>query len=164
MIPTLRERLRQVDPDLVLARVSTMEELLGAQTQGPRFSAVVLGFFGTAALALAAIGLYGLVAYTVGLRVREIAVRLVLGASPVDVFLRTIGDSLALAGVGGVIGLGGAALTGRLLDGLLFGIGARDPLTLAGAALTLVAVAAFAAFVPARRAMRVDPLVALRSE
>jgi putative ABC transport system permease protein len=164
MIPALRERLRQVDPDLVLARVSTMEELLGAQTQGPRFSAVVLGFFGTAALALAAIGLYGLVAYTVGLRVREIAVRLALGASPVDVFLRTIGDSLALAGVGAVIGLAGAVLTSRLLEGLLFGIGARDPLTLVGAALTLVAVAALAAFVPARRAMRVDPLVALRSE
>ena len=164
MIGALRDRLRQVDADLVLGRVSTMDELLAADTQAPRFSALVLGFFGLAALALAAIGLYGVIAYTVGMRVRETAVRLALGASPADVFGRAIGGSLALAGVGASIGLVGATVTGRLLEGLLFGISPRDPLTLIGASLTLVAVAAIAAFVPARRAMRVDPLVALRSE
>jgi putative ABC transport system permease protein len=164
MIGTLRERLRQVDADLVLGRVSTMDELLAADTQAPRFSALVLGFFGLAALALAAIGLYGVIAYTVGMRVRETAVRLALGASPAGVFGRAIGGSLALAGVGASIGLVGATVTGRLLEGLLFGISPRDPLTLIGASLALVAVAAIAAFVPARRAMRVDPLVALRSE
>ena len=123
---------------------------------------LLLGLFATLALALAAIGIYGVMSYSVEQRTHEIGIRIALGARSRDVIMITVGEGLLLAGLGVTIGLAGAFVLTRLLSGFLFGVGAWDPLTLVSVCLTLLAIGMSAILIPARRASKVDPMVALR--
>ncbi len=133
-------------------------------TGQPRFRAVLIGAFAATALLLAAVGLYGLISYTVVARVPEMGVRLALGANPRQVARLVINQGLRLAATGIAIGIAGALALARLIQGLLFSISATDPAVYAGLAVLLLLIAALACYVPARRAMRIDPMTALRAE
>jgi putative ABC transport system permease protein len=162
--PALRAVVRELDPDQPLAGVAPLEASIDIQTAGRRFNTWLLGAFGAAAIALTAIGLYSLLAYLVALRRQEMAVRLAIGGSPRHVLRLVVRHVAWVAGIGLSLGLAGALTAARSMRGLLFGIEPWDPLsqTATIAALGLVAVAA--AWMPARRAMRVDPAIVLRTE
>jgi predicted permease len=159
-----RERVGAVDPDVHVLRVAPFRELLQAPLARPRFNAFLIGVFGVAALLLAAIGLYAVMAASVRQRYKEIAIRLALGASASDVRTLVVGEGLRLAGLGAAIGLASASAATRLLRGLLFGVHPLDPVSLLAAALLLVGVSALASYLPARRATQVDPASTLRAE
>jgi putative ABC transport system permease protein len=154
--------LREDDPGQPPPRIVAMSDAVSAALGIPRFAARVLSAFGLVALLLAALGLYGLVAHSVSRRTREIGVRVALGARPVHVARLVLGDGLRPALAGLVLGLGAALLASRLLAKLLFGVTTTDAAALAGASAVLAAVAAVAAALAARRALRVDPAIALR--
>lgn len=164
LAPALRNAVHEVDPALPLFDVVTMEEKLTNSIAARRFNLLLLGVFAALALVLAGVGVYGVISYVVTGRTQEVGIRLALGAQRADVlwlFLRQ-GMRLVLLGVG--IGwLGGFAFT-RVMTSLLFGVGASDPLTFAGVAGLLALIALLACYLPARRATKVDPLIALRSE
>jgi putative ABC transport system permease protein len=160
----VRAAVQSLDPELPIGDVEALERIVERVTGQPRFRALLIGSFALAALLLAAVGLYGLISYTVAQRSPEIGVRLALGASPSQVGRLVLGQGLALAATGIVLGLAGAVAATRLLEGMLFSISATDPTVYAALAGLLFAIAGLACYVPARRAMRVDPLVALRSE
>jgi putative ABC transport system permease protein len=164
LVPALRDAVRAEDPSLPLSFVATMDQLAADAMVAPRFVSALVGLFALLALALASFGVYGVMAYVVSHRTREIGVRLALGAKPRDVFREVVGDGLRLAGLGAALGLGGAVLLSRSLSALLFEVSPRDPFVLTGAAVVLVTVAATACAAPARRAARVDPMAALRIE
>ena len=155
---------RQLDPDAGLYNVATMEEIVSNSITLPRMYASLLGLFAAIAVALAAIGIYGLMAYSVTQRTREIGIRMALGAQRRAVLGLVLGQSALLTGVGITLGLAGAAATTRYLRGLLFGLTPLDSSTFIIVALVFGGVATLAAYVPARRATKVDPLVALRCE
>lgn len=159
-----RDRLAAIHPEVRVMRVASFEEFLAAPLARPRFSAFLLGIFGLAALLLAAVGLYAVMGTWVGQRSREIGVRIALGATGGDVRRLVLGEGLGLAGLGALLGLGGAALVTRLLESLLFGVHPLDPFSLLTAAGVLVGVSALACWLPTRRAMRVSPMGALRAE
>jgi predicted permease len=159
-----RERVGAVDPDVQVIRVAPFAELLQGPLAQPRFNALLIGAFGIAALLLAAVGLYAVIAASVRQRYREIGVRMALGATAADVRGLVLGEGLRLAGLGGAIGLAGALAATRLLRGLLFGVHPLDPASMLGAVLLLVGVSALASYLPARRATRVDPVAMLRAE
>src|SRR5262249_12789901 len=142
----------------------TMESYVADSATPRRFNLVLLGAFAMIALALAAAGLYGVMSYLVSQRTGEIGIRMALGARPQDVRGLVVGKALALAGVGILLGTVASIAVTRVMSSLLFGVHARDPIVLATAPLILLAVAALASYVPAWRASRVDPLVALRTE
>jgi len=157
-------QIHAVDPEIPVAHIATMDQELASSVAGPKFNTFLLGVFAAVAFFLAAIGIYGVLAYTVTQQTHEIGIRLALGAQQRDV-LRLIlkqGTRLALAGVG--IGAVVAFFLTRLMASLLYGVSATDPVTFAGVAVVLVGVALLACYIPARRAMRVDPMVALRYE
>ena len=160
----MRGAVRSIDPELPIDEVRTIEQVLARATGEPRFRAVLIAAFAATALVLAAVGLYGLISYSVAQRSSEIGLRLALGARPAQVAGLVVGQGLklALAGIG--IGLAGAAGMARLLEGLLFSISATDPVVYTSLAGLLLAVTVLASYVPARRAMRVDPMTALRAE
>ena len=160
----LRSALAEIDPNQPLVRVRTMEENMAATVAQPRFRTWLIGIFAALALILAAVGVYGVMSYTVTQRTSEIGIRVTLGAQPEDVFRIVVGEGLrlALAGVG--VGILAALALTRLLQSFLYGVSAYDPLTFAGVAVILTIVAVAASFFPARRATLVDPLVALRYE
>jgi predicted permease len=158
----LREQIRAIDSALPVADVRPMAEVIGSSIAQPRFRTTLLSLFGAAALLLAAIGIYGVLAYTVAQQTREIGIRMALGANPGRVLRLVLARGLGLAGAGTAIGVVAALLLTHLLNSLLFGVSATDPLTFAAVAGLLLAVALLACYVPARRAMRVDPMVALR--
>jgi putative ABC transport system permease protein len=160
----VRAELRILDPNLPVFRVSTMRQLAGAALARPRFAATLLGGFAASALLLAALGLYALLAFTVVQRTRELGLRMALGATELRVLRGVLRQGLVLAAIGIGIGFLAALALQRVMTGLLYGIPATDPVTFAGVALVMLATAALAALVPARRATRVDPLVALRNE
>jgi putative ABC transport system permease protein len=160
----IREEVLAVDPEQPVFAVSTMERRIANSMSGTRFNATLLGFFGFVALVLASVGVYGVVAYFVAQRTHEIGIRVALGASSRDVMGMVMRQGTAMTITGLVFGLGGATFTTRYLATLLYGIGPTDPLTLGAAAVMLGAVALAACYIPARRAMRVDPMVALRHE
>jgi putative ABC transport system permease protein len=160
----IRDVVHKVDPNLPITHITTMDGLLSDSVSPRRFSAVLVGIFAALALLLAAIGIYGVMSYTVSQRTREIGLRLALGAQLANVRGMILGQSLKLTLIGVGLGLAGAFVLARFLASLLFGIGTYDPVTFLGVALLLIGVALAASYVPARRAMYVDPIVALRSE
>ena len=159
-----RRELRRLEKELVISRVKTMTELVSESVAQRRFHALLLGGFAAVALALAAVGIYGVMAHAVTQRTHEIGVRMAMGAQPGDVFRLVIGQGMLLALLGVGIGLVSALGVTRFLERLLFGVEPMDLLTFGAAALFLSAVAFVACYVPARRATRVDPMAALRYE
>jgi putative ABC transport system permease protein len=141
-----------------------MQQLVDDSISTRRLTLVLLGIFSALALILAAIGIYGVMAYTVALRTQEIGIRMALGAQQKDVLRLVLGQGARIAFFGVAIGLAAAAALGRLLSTLLFSVSASDPITFAAVAVLLISVALLACYIPARRAMRVDPLIALRHE
>ncbi|HEX5476007.1 MAG TPA: ABC transporter permease [Vicinamibacterales bacterium] len=164
IVPRLRSTVHDLDRDVPLSGVRTLDDVVAAAIRPQRFSAILIGLFAVSALLLAAVGLYGVMAYTVGQRAQEFAIRIAHGATRRDI-LRLVLSSAAWVSLTGVAaGLAGALLLRHVLAGLLFGVGAADPLTYAGVGVLLTAVAAVASAVPAIRATRVDPIVALRGD
>jgi putative ABC transport system permease protein len=160
----LRSEIQKLDPNLPVYGVTTMTQRVANQTAQARFSTWLLGLFGGLALVLAAVGIYSVMSYAVAQSTREIGIRMALGANAGDVSKLVIGQGMVLALLGVALGIGAALALTQLMKQLLFGVAAVDPLTYAGIALLLTAVALFACWIPARRATKVDPLVALRSE
>jgi putative ABC transport system permease protein len=160
----VRQELRQVDPQLPIYDVKTMGQVLYTATARPRFLTFLLVIFASVAVLLAAIGIYGIMSYTVAQRTREIGIRAALGAQRRDLLQMVLGRGLKLTLIGITLGVAGAFGLTRLMSNLLFGVSATDPLTFAGVAALLVIVALLASYLPARRATKIDPLVALRYE
>jgi putative ABC transport system permease protein len=160
----VRRDANAIDKDLPVTDIAAMPDVVNASVAQPRFQTVLLGLFGALALILAAVGIYGVISFSVAQRTHEMGIRMSLGAQPAQVLRLVMGQGARMALVG--IALGAAAALGltRLMRSLLFGVSAADPLTFAAVAILLVAVALAACYVPARRAMRVDPMTALRHE
>jgi len=161
---TLRSEVAALDPDLPLSNARTMNSHLGIALMPARLAGGVLGVFGLLALSLASVGIYGVVAYSVAQRTREIGIRMALGAAASDAVLLVMRQGLAPVLVGTVLGMAGALGASRLIRGLLYGGSALDPVTFAAVPLILVGAAVLATWIPARRAAAVDPLLALRQE
>jgi putative ABC transport system permease protein len=164
LLPSLREKVHQLDPDLALANVRTMDQWLATSAAQPRLSALLLCGFAAMALLIAAVGIYGVLAYSVAQQTREIGVRIALGAQPSGVLRLVVGQGMRVACIGIGAGLLGGFALGRGVAALVYGVKVHDPVTFAGVAVVLTAVALAACAIPARRAARVDPLVALRFE
>jgi putative ABC transport system permease protein len=161
---TVRRELGRLDRDQPISDVRTMDERIGRSLASRRFNMVLLAAFASLALVLAAIGIYGIVAYSVTERTHEIGVRLALGAQRRDVIAMVVGQGMAMTAAGTVVGVAAALILTRLMSTLLFSVSAVDPATFLAIPCLLMAVALLACYVPARRATRVDPLQALRSE
>jgi putative ABC transport system permease protein len=164
LVSALRGELRQMDRDQPMASVATMEQLVSDSYSRSRFTMIVLAVFSAVALLLAAVGIYGVIAFTVAQRTNEIGIRVAMGAQRGDVLQLVLGQGSRLILLGVALGMMAGLLLTRLMSGLLFGISPTDPTTFAGVALLLAAVALLACYMPARRATRVDPLIALRYE
>jgi putative ABC transport system permease protein len=160
----IRSQLRSLDSDMPFAEVQTIDELVERQTGGQRFTTVLLASFAVAGLALAVVGIYGVVSFLVAQRKQEIGIRLALGASRANVLWLVLKHSLGIASIGAVIGLFGAWASQRLTSGLLFGVSPVDPVTFTGAAFFLLAIAAIASAIPAARVLLIDPAGALRQD
>jgi len=160
----IRGAVQSIDKDQPIANVATMEEILSRSVGEPRFRTLLLGVFAALALVLAAIGIYGVMSYTVARRTHEIGIRMALGARPKDTLMLIVGQGLGLALIGVGVGLAGAFGLTQLLSSLLFGVSPTDLSTFVVIALLLTGVAAVACYIPARRATRVDPMLALRCE
>jgi len=163
-VAAVRSTLGSIDPNIPVYDVRTLDELLANSLGSRRFTMFLLAVFAGVALLLACVGLFAVMAFLVSQRTHEIGVRLALGARPGDVFGLVIGRGMSLAAVGSALGVGGAWAIGRFLESMLYQIKPTDPLTLAAAPVALMVVALLACYVPARRAMKVDPMVALRYE
>jgi ABC-type antimicrobial peptide transport system permease subunit len=163
-MPALQREVRAVDPSVNLDVVFALSDFISASWFVQKVAASLLGVLGTLALLLAALGLFSVMAYTVTQRTQEIGIRMALGAQVMDVFRPVLGQALRLTMVGVGIGLALSFALTRLVASQLLGVSATDPLTFVGASCLLCAVALAASYLPARRATRVDPLVALRAE
>lgn len=164
LIGAIRKEIAAIDPNQPLTDVKTMEQRLAETVAQPRLRTWVLGSFAASALGLAAVGIYGVMAFTVAQRRWEIGLRMALGATRRDVFALTLGQGMRLVLIGLAVGLAGAFALTRVLTSLLYGIRPTDPVTFGSAVIVLGIVALFACWLPARRAARVDPMVALRTE
>jgi ABC-type antimicrobial peptide transport system permease subunit len=163
-VSAVRAQIAALDPDVPPIMVTTMEDVMGTALFAPRLAAALVGGFGLAGLLLSAVGLFGLLSYLVAQRTREIGVRIALGARPVQVVRLVLAQALRPLAVGVALGLAGALALARSLSALLHGLSPTDPLTFTAVPLALMAVALAAGLIPARRATRVDPVTALRSE
>jgi predicted permease len=161
---TVNREVQALDPELALTNLTTIGEILDGAVWPRRIAAILLSIFAALALVLAAIGIYGVMSYSTSQRLQEIGIRMAIGAKTGDILRLVLGQGLAITVVGVVIGLGGAFALGRFVSSLLFGVTGFDPVTFFGVAFVLVAVALLAVYVPARRAMQVDPMVAFRAE
>jgi putative ABC transport system permease protein len=160
----VRRAIQELEPDQAIASMAPLQRAVSATLAQPRFFSLVLSAFGAVALLLSAIGVFGVLSYSVRQRTREIGIRMALGATRRDVLLLVLRQALVLLSIGAAVGVAGALGSGRLLAGVLYGVGPADPLALSAAVIVLGAVALAAAMLPARRATRVDPVVALRYE
>ncbi|MFP5261703.1 MAG: ABC transporter permease [Blastocatellia bacterium] len=164
MAGAARAQVLAVDKDQPVSSVKSMEGMVSASIAQPRFYLLLLGIFAALALTLAAVGVYGVLSYSVTQRMHEIGIRMALGAKPFDVIRLVVGQGLVLSLAGVAVGLVGAYVFTRLMSSMLYGVSATDPVTFAALAVLLMAVALLASYVPARRATKVDPMVALRYE
>jgi putative ABC transport system permease protein len=164
LLPAIRQKVHELDADLALANIRTMDDWVSNSSAQPRLNAILLGSFAVMALLIAAIGIYGVLAYSVTQRTREIGVRMALGAQPGDVLRLVVREGMRVAIVGTCAGLVGGFVLGRAVSSLLYGVAVRDPATFTYVAALLMSVALAACAIPARRAARVDPMVALRYE
>lgn len=164
LAPVITRQVRALNPDQPLTHFRTMADYLDQTTARPRFQSLLLGFFALAALVLAAVGIYGVMAVSVVQREQEVGLRMALGARKIDVLKLLLGRGMRLTLWGVVIGLGSSFALAQLLRNQLYGVTAADPWTFSGVTLLLAAVAAIACFLPAQRATKVDPIVALRHE
>ena len=164
LTPAIRAAVRALDPNVPLAEVRTMSSLVEGATARERFYLMLLTAFAAVAVALAAVGIYGVMSYAVSRRTHELGLRMALGADPRHLLANVVREGMIVAAVGGAIGVVGALAISRLMASLLFGVKATDPLTFAAVATALGVVALVACYIPARRAMKVDPLNALRGD
>jgi predicted permease len=164
VMSTVRSAVAATEPGDVVYAVQTMDDVVATSFAARKLSMILLGVFAALALVLACVGIYGVISYLVGQRTREIGVRMALGAQRAEVMRLVLGDGVRMALIGAAVGTIAALGLTRLMEAELFGVSAHDPFTFAGVAALLVLVAVAACFVPARRAMRVDPIVALRHE
>ncbi|HLJ44843.1 MAG TPA: ABC transporter permease [Bryobacteraceae bacterium] len=164
LTPTIREAIRELDKDVTVTGVDTMENTMARSVAQPRFRTGLLAIFAALALMLAAIGIYGVVSYSVSQRTHEIGLRMALGAAQGSVLRMVVGQGLQLAGIGVTIGLVGAFIATRSLGALLFSVSPGDPVTFIGVSVLLAAIALGSSLLPAWRGSRIDPLVALRYE
>ena len=164
VVGEIRQEVSRLDPELPVSNVASMDQVINESVVSQRFSAVLLGSLAGLGLLLATVGVYGVLSYSVSQKTREIGIRMALGAARRDVLALVVGNGLKLLLIGVVAGTAAALLVTRLMSNLLFGISASDPLTFAGVAVFLSAVALLACYIPARRAAKVDPIVALRYE
>jgi len=164
LLPSIRQRIHDLDPELALANVNTMDQWLSNSAAQPRLNTVLLTTFAAVALLIAAIGIYGVLAYSVNQRTREIGLRMALGATRRSVLQLIVGQGMKVVLIGVAVGLAGGLALGRAVSSLVFGVPVHDPATFSLVAVVLTAVALAACIIPARRAARVDPMVALREE
>jgi putative ABC transport system permease protein len=164
LIGAVRQEVQAIDPDQPMAAVKTMNDWVDSSVAGARYRTTLLALFAALAMVLAATGIYGVMSYSVAQRTHELGVRMALGARRADVLKLVVRQGMILTVIGVALGLAGAFALTRVMATLLFGVTAKDPVTFSVVAALLIAVAFIACFVPARRATKVDPLVALRYE
>jgi len=164
LFDAIRHSVQQVNSEQVVASAQTVDEIISSSTAGHRFAMILLGSFAVLALLLSSLGIYGVVSYLVEQQTREFGIRIALGAQRSDVMLLVLGDGAKMALVGVGVGVVAAVGLTRFLTSVLYGVSATDPLTFAAVAVILTGMALAACYIPARRAMRVDPMVVLRYE
>jgi putative ABC transport system permease protein len=164
LVAAVRSEVRALDPSLPVSNVKTVSQMIGERISPKRLMTYILAVFALTALLLASVGLYGVMSYAVAQRTREIGIRMALGARAADVMKLVLRNGMSLALIGVAIGLAGAFALTRLLASLLFQVTPTDWVTFVGVAMSLIIVALLACYIPARRATKVDPLVALRYE
>jgi putative ABC transport system permease protein len=164
LVPAVRSRVSALDKDLLVTNVSTVDQLITSALRTPRFNAALIGGFAAVALLLAVVGLFAVISYSVTQRTHEIGVRIAVGASQRDILKLIVGKGALLTVMGIGTGLAASVALTRVLSTMLFEISVMDPFTFAGISVLLIVVSMLACYVPARRAMRVDPIVALRYE
>jgi putative ABC transport system permease protein len=160
----VRREIGAIDGNVPISEIRSMEQVISTSVSQRRFSMMLLGLFALVALLLSAVGIYGVMAYSVSERSHEIGIRIALGARSRDILKMVLGQGMILTLIGIAVGLMGALALTRLMSSLIYGVSATDPLTFAGVALALGSVALAACYIPARRATRVDPMEALRDE
>jgi putative ABC transport system permease protein len=160
----VKKGIRELDPDLPMYTIRTMEQVVDQSLARRRFSMLLLGIFACVALALSAIGIYGVIAYLVNQGTRDIGIRIALGSTPGGILSLVVRQGMALALYGVILGLAAALVFTRLMRSLLFGVTATDAVTFAVIPGVLILVALLACFIPARRAAQVDPMISLRCE
>ena len=160
----VRQKVAELDHDLPIAQLRLINEVVDTLLARPRFAVTLVSGFSVIALLIAAVGLYALITYRVIQQTRDLGIRLALGATPAAVLRKVLGDGMMIVGAGLAVGIGGSLLLTRLLQSLLYETSAQDPVALATVALVLALVGLLASWLPARRAARVDPMIALRAE